>query len=396
MPLTAPKNAKEQRRDNAFTVLSIIRSSVSGVSRRFITEVTGLSYPAVNDIVEYLESFGLLEKYEGRENSRKTVLLYRFTGGKYAVLGLTALAGQFIGVCSDLTGNIQRRFEISRREAGENFTETLKARFQEMKADAEVRGLRILGMGIGVPGLINSETGEVLYADRFHELESVPLRNIFSEFFGVPVFLEHNPAAAAFAEKRLGAARDFSEFLYIILDSGIGGSLFYANRMFRGSAGFLGELGHSSVQFDGRSCGCGSRGCLELYAGRDVLNQKVNSCESEEEREKVLDEAVEYLAPLVGSLVCFLGVGNVVFSGKTLEDYPALFYKIRQFLLTRTLPVFRPDVSVQRSTLEYEAFPLGAALWAGEIALSNLSSMFFGEPFPDLELRMDGVMQCGY
>ena len=390
--MKSSRNSKEQRRDNAFNVLNIIRNNKQGVTRKQITEKTGLSYPSVNDIVNYLDSFGFLETFEGEGDSRKKVPCYRFSGGNYRVLGLSIIPRKIIGVCCDLEGNILNRFEENYDEIQDRFPETVLARFRKIKTDMDKAGTEVLGLGIGAPGLLNPKEGIIRYAAQFHELEGLNLKETFSKGLNLPVFLEHNPNLSAFAEKRIGAAQDLSNFLYVILDSGIGGCLFHGNRLFRGSSPFLGELGHSSVHYDGPLCQCGNHGCLELYAGYDVLNKRMEACSNKEEGEKILDEVSSYIGSSISNLVSFLGICNIIFCGKSIREYPELFYKTRQFLLTRTLPVFEPDFNIKQTSLEHDASPLGAALWMGEIALSNLSSQFFPMA-PDLDLKLDGVMK---
>lgn len=390
--MKSSRNSKEQRRDNAFNVLNVIRNCDKGVTRKQITEKTGLSYPSVNDIVNYLDSFGFLETFEGEGDSRKKVPCYRFSGGKYRVLGLSIIPRKIIGICCDLQGNIISRFEEDFDDIQDDFANTIIYHFKEMINEVNRVGFKILGLGIGAPGLLNPKEGVIRYAAQFHELESRNLKKIFSEGLDLPVFLEHNPNLSAFAEKRIGTAQDLSNFIYVILDSGIGGCLFHGNRLFRGSSPFLGELGHSSIYQDGPACQCGNQGCLELYAGYDVLKEKIRNCSSEEERDGVLEETACYIGSSISNLVSFLGICNIIFCGKSLREYPELFYKIRQFLLTRTLPVFKPDFNIKLTSLEHDASPLGAALWMGEIALSNLSSQFFPMA-PDLDLKLDGVMK---
>jgi len=393
MTVRSSRNSKEQRRDNAFNVLNIIRSSDQGITRKQITEKTGLSYPSVNDIVNYLDSFGFLETFEGEGDSRKKVPCYRFRGERYRVFGLSIIPRKFIGVCCDLNGEILHRFEERFEDFSGDFPGVLLDRFRSMKSEAEDLGLTVLGLGIGAPGLLETREGRVRYAAQFHELESFDLKKSFSDGLELPVFLEHNLNLSAFAEKRIGAARSYSDFIYITLDSGIGGSLFHGNRLFRGSSRFLGEIGHSSVQLDGPVCQCGNRGCLEMYAGGDILRKRLQDCADEQEKDAVLTEAAEYIGSSVSNLVCFLGICNIIFSGQSVRDYPELFYKVRQFLLTRTLPVFDPEFHINQSSLKHYASSLGAALWMGEIALSNLSSRFFGPDAPDLELKLDSVMK---
>lgn len=374
-------------------VLDVIRNSENGVSRKQITELTGLSFPSVNDIVNYLTSFNLIHTFEGEGQSRKRVPCYRFSGDNYAVLGMSILPGRISCTCCRLNGQAISQFDLEYSVVKPDSFQSVIKKFKSIIDSLESEQTTVLGLGIGAPGLLNIGGGYIQYAAQFHELEMLNVREMFQTELSIPVFLEHNSNLSAFAEKRIGVARGYSDYIYVILNSGIGGSLFHGNRLFRGSSHFLGELGHSSIDPEGQICQCGNRGCLELYAGRKVIAQRIAGCRNEEENEAVLSETAVMIASSISNLVSFLGISNIIFSGKTLQEFPELFYKIRQFLLIRTLPVYKPDFNILKSSLGEYSSSRGAALWMGEIALSNLSSTFFGSDAPDLALKLDGVMK---
>jgi N-acetylglucosamine repressor len=393
MPVKQSRNSKDQRRENAFTVIDVIRNSENGLTRKQITEITGLSFPSVNDIVNYLDSFNLLEIFKGKGQSNKMVPCYRFTGGNNVVLGMSILPGTICCTCCDLKGQEISHFNLEYEVIRPDSFDIVIEKFLSIITDLKHKEMNILGLGIGAPGLLDIQKGCIQYAAQFHELESLDLKGLFHEKLNIPVFLEHNSNLSAFAEKRIGVARNFSDFIYVILNSGIGGSLFHGNRLFRGSSSFLGELGHSSIDPEGKPCQCGNRGCLELYAGRNVIAEKIALCKDDEEKDRILSETAVLIASSISNLVSFLGVSNIVYSGKTIQDYPELFFKIRQFLLIRTLPVYKPEFNILKSSLGDYSSAMGAALWMGEIALSNLSSTFFGPDAPDMALKLDGVMK---
>lgn len=393
MPPAGSRNSKEQRRDNAYRVLNIIRQSRADVSRKVLNEETGLSFPSVNDIVNYLQDFRLISSFEGEGSSGKKVPCYRFSAEGYALLGLTVYPGRAVGVCTDPEGRLLREFFVPFEGDVSLFFSEVLANLEELKAYSREENRRLLALGIGCPGLIDYGERRIIYCDQFPQLENQDFVDRFEEALGLPCFMDHNPNLSAFAAGTVGSARDLKDFIYVILDKGVGGSLFHGGRLFRGTSSFIGELGHSSIVGDGAPCGCGNRGCLEAYAAADAIDRALEGCPSEEERDSILQDIAEKIGLAVGNLICFLGIGNVVFGGLSLSRHPGLYYKVRQVLLSRTLPVFRPALEIRKSELDEKDSPMGAALWAGEIALSNLSSRFFGEAAPDLPLKTDHVMK---
>ena len=120
-------------------------------------------------------------------------------------------------------------------------------------------------VGIGSPGVISVETGTVIAAVNLG-FENVPLTKYLSEKLGVPVILENDANAAAFGEYKAGEAKNTTNFVALTIGTGIGSGVVLDGKIFRGSNGIAGELGHSVIKLGGRQCSCGRQGCIDVYA----------------------------------------------------------------------------------------------------------------------------------
>ncbi len=131
----------------------------------------------------------------------------------------------------------------------------------------------ILGIGIGSPGPINLRTGVLGLLPNLPGWESFPLRDALARATGLPVTLESDANAAAIGEWKLGAgqATGLETMVMVTLGTGVGSGLILNGRVWHGMFGMGGEMGHASVLPDGLPCGCGSRGCLEMYASANGL-----------------------------------------------------------------------------------------------------------------------------
>jgi glucokinase len=132
---------------------------------------------------------------------------------------------------------------------------------------------RLLGTGIGVPGIIDLETGTVLLSPNLPDWRNYPVRAEIEKRLGTPVILENDANAAAFGEKWLGAARDVDSMCMITLGTGVGGGLVLNGGIWHGMSGMAAELGHVTIDPDGPPCGCGSRGCLEQFASATAIKR---------------------------------------------------------------------------------------------------------------------------
>lgn len=130
-----------------------------------------------------------------------------------------------------------------------------------------------IGVGIGSPGPINLRTGVLGLLPNLPGWESFPLREALAAATGLPVTLESDANAAAIAEWKLGAgqATGLDSMAMITLGTGVGSGLILNGRVWHGMFGMGGEVGHATVEPGGLLCGCGSRGCLEMYASANGL-----------------------------------------------------------------------------------------------------------------------------
>src|ERR1700680_2883841 len=136
---------------------------------------------------------------------------------------------------------------------------------QRLSAQYRTEGL-FLGAGLGIPGIIDMETGMLRKSANLPGWSDYPVRDEIERRLGVRVFLENDANVAALGEKWLGAARDVDNMAMVTLGTGIGGAIILNGKIFYGMNGMAGEFGHVTVEPNGVPCGCGNHGCAERYA----------------------------------------------------------------------------------------------------------------------------------
>lgn len=127
------------------------------------------------------------------------------------------------------------------------------------------------GVGLGVPGALDFKEGRIIQSPNFPGWDDFPIRSVIEKAVGVPVIIENDASAAAMGERWVGAARNLDNFLLITLGTGVGGGLVLDGTLWSGETGKAGEFGHMKITPDGPRCGCGSTGCLEVYASSTAL-----------------------------------------------------------------------------------------------------------------------------
>jgi glucokinase len=138
----------------------------------------------------------------------------------------------------------------------------------------------IEGVGIGAAGYVSSDRSTVLFAPNLAWRDE-PLGERVADKLGLPVVVENDANAAAWAEFEYGAAKDVQHTVCVTLGTGIGGGVVIDGRLLRGAYGVGAELGHMRVVPGGHRCGCGARGCFEQYAsGRALVREGRAQAES--------------------------------------------------------------------------------------------------------------------
>lgn len=129
----------------------------------------------------------------------------------------------------------------------------------------------LLGIGIGVPGIIDMQSGMVRESPNLPDWTDYPVRAEIEQRLKTVVILENDANVAALGEKWLGAAKDYDDMAMLTLGTGVGGGLVLRGSIWHGMNGMAGEFGHTTVEPEGHPCGCGNRGCLEQYASATAI-----------------------------------------------------------------------------------------------------------------------------
>lgn len=192
-------------------------------------------------------------------------------GKKYAVgvdLGGTKIATGIV----DQDGKLLDQL-VCDTDAKEGSDAVLERMAQSVKTLLERQNAKpedVLGIGVCSPGPLERETGLVLFAPNLG-WKNVYLGPILQEKTGITTYVENDANAAALAEKWFGAGRGVENMVYITVSTGVGSGIIINDRLYAGTHGTAGEVGHIVIEGDGPLCGCGQRGCLESLASGTAI-----------------------------------------------------------------------------------------------------------------------------
>lgn len=129
---------------------------------------------------------------------------------------------------------------------------------------------RLMGIGIGVPGLVDGKKEAVVLAPNIN-WENVPVTNRLKEKFGCKVAISNDANVAGLGEAKFGNAKKYKTCVFLTLGTGVGSAIIIDGKLFEGNASAGAEIGHMIIEKGGRKCACGNRGCFETYASATAL-----------------------------------------------------------------------------------------------------------------------------
>lgn len=269
----AVANRDLMRAINRFAILHAIRDAKT-ISRVDLSRTTGLSQATVTSITaELLKEEMLIEQVGGKSiGGRKPVPLALNPKGAYAV-GVHLAVDQVCVVLMDLQANIinthTRQLDPSDVSIG-RVVETLVEVVQSCLWEVDFSKSQISGLGVAIPGLIDSRTGFVHYIPNYNWID-INLAALLEERIGVPVYVENSANTLVIYEQWFGVGRGIHNFLLITLEHGIGMGMVLNGKIFRGFRGIAGEFGHTVLAEGGPRCRCGENGCLEAFCGNNAI-----------------------------------------------------------------------------------------------------------------------------
>lgn len=308
------------RKHNSSAILDLLRLN-GPLSRAVLAAKIGLTRSTVSRIVDDLIAENLVREVElspGRKGRPGMLLELDPQGG--SAIGIE-IGVNFISILlADFSANViwRRRANLPDEASSDDYLYRAEQLAHTASDLAASRHLRLMGIGVGVWGLVDHAKGVIRFAPNlmWHD---IPLKENWEDKFHVPVYLENDANASALGEYYFGAGRNIENFIYMSMDIGVGGGIISEGKLFHGSSGYAGEIGHMAIDPHGDLCSCGKVGCLETMAGRRVIIKRYQSKTGQGELtleeiiqraragERIAKSIFEDVAETLG-----VGIGNLV------------------------------------------------------------------------------------
>ncbi|MFI8344133.1 ROK family protein [Streptomyces sp. NPDC085639] len=388
--MQTPGSQSSLHRANLERVVRAVRLAGS-LTQAEIARATGLSAATVSNIVRELKDGGTVEVTDTSAGGRRA-----------RSVSLSGDAGIVIGVDFGHThlrvavGNLAHQVLAEESEPldvdaswAEGF-DRAEALVGRLIADIGVGLEKVIGVGLGVPGPIDVESGTLGSTAILPGWAGINPRQELSQRLGVPVYVDNDANLGALGELVWGSGRGVKDLAYIKVASGVGAGLVINGQIYRGPGGTAGEIGHITLDESGPVCRCGNRGCLETFAaaryvlpllqgthGPELTMERVVELAREGDPgcRRVITDVGRHIGSGVASLCNLLNPSRVVLGGSLAEAGELVLAPIRESVGRYAIPSAARQLSVLTGNLGGRAEVLGAlALVLSEMGDSTLLS----------------------
>lgn len=385
-------NQKLQSLYNRLSVINLIRLKKL-TSRIELSKETGLKTSTISNIINSLLEKGLVvEKGIGESSLGRKPKLIKLNHLVFYLIGVEIDITHITAGLMDVWGNLAIKIETPLNE-GQNESEVMSIvihSIRDLLKRAEEKHQEVRGIGIGVMGLVDPESG-VLHFSLHHNWKNLPIKSMLEEEFNLPVIVDNDSRAMALGEHWFGAGQGVKDLVLINVSDGIGSGIIINGKLYYGTGGIAGEIGHTSIDYDGPKCGCGNYGCLETFVSglaiakkarkiiqegrRTIIPRLVNNklekitgeivCEAAKEGDKLsldlLKNAGEYLGVGIANIVNSFNPEVILIGGRMIQESKIIFDSAKKVALKRVLDVTGKSVKIIPFLLGRDAGTIGAA-----------------------------------
>ncbi|WP_405083139.1 ROK family protein [Paenibacillus chitinolyticus] len=366
------------KRQNRLTVFEIIKHQ-QPISRASIAKQTGMSPTTVSRIVAELTEEGYLLESEqvSAGLGRKSTLLEMVDAAVLSV-GVELDRHQVnIGIV-DLQGNVvaMSQYPRSVEESPEVTLERVGTEIDQLTKSNEIDCERIIGVGVGLPGIIDNDTGEVMFSVQLG-WRNVRLAERLKEITGYDVAVDNELKAKALAEHMKGAAIGSQRTVLLGFGNGVGSAFIMEGEIYRGRTNSAGEIGHTTIDPNGMLCDCGKAGCLQTYINIKSLLSEANkirpvrSIEDLFEAKKagerwalhLIERALMYMAITINNVVCMYNPDSVILSGELTDKFPEILDEVVDLCYSKYVwEPLRGAFRILKSELHEQGVVIGSGL----------------------------------
>lgn len=278
---------------------------------------------------------------------------------------------------STLTILKSETFETQSSLGAESLVERIGQAFNRLCNDLKISADDIEFCGVASPGPLDVKTGYIIYISTMG-FKNVPIRKMLHDKLRLPVYLENDANCAALAESQLGVGKGMDPVVYVTVSTGVGCGIVVNGKLLSGYLSSAGELGHLTVEPEGRKCPCGKSGCLELYSSGTAIAEQASKAEGRRvttkeafdlarggntEIAEIIEDAADKLGLALSSVYHIIDPQCIVLGGSVTKAYGDFKEPLFKALEKYTQPVDGRSFDLRVSSFSGEQVILGALIY---------------------------------
>ncbi len=297
---------------NRNLLLNIIRRE-GQISRKQLTDISGLSVGAVSGITtELLENAWILEVGEGDFTGGRRQTLIKLNAKAGYAIGLKIMERRIVAAVSNFEGQVfyYREFDIQQSPNVDLLVDTISEIIKETLRESSIPLDKTFGIGIGLAGVIYSQTGVVHYSP-FFGWRDVPIASLVEQSTHLPVYIENDVNTLTLTEQLFGAGRQCNNFVVVTVGRGIGMGIVINGQLYRGAKGGAGELGHTMIAHQAQDTANSQYISLEDMAADPALFNGQSTIEAVTQQAQAGNQAIQNKLQQSGAILG-IGLANVI------------------------------------------------------------------------------------
>jgi N-acetylglucosamine repressor len=383
----------QQYSDNQKKLLQLI-SSRSDVTRQGLVQISALSGLTVNRFIAGFIADGLVVERGAMESKGGRKPAFLEINPDYACMVAIDVGASAVrtGLVS-LAGRIVEKTELAYPSAvfpatvltPEELLDKIQYYFDTYK------NANIIGIGFGISGLVDEKEGKIVFCPNISGYDNCAMKSLIERRFNKPALINTSARCMALAEQRYGAGRNMANQVFVSLGYSISSGIIINSRIFAGSGGFSGEVGHLAASSLGCRCTCGNLDCLETHATLpeiiariarqlkqpnvfSIVKNLVNDVSQidaavinralaggDKVVYSILDDIGTEIGHVLTSLTNILNPEIIILGGGVIESFPILMESITRTLKQRTLITNQQNLKVLKSRLGFDCGLIGSA-----------------------------------
>lgn len=281
---------------------------------------------------------------------------------------------------ADSSGEIVRKelFSTEPEAGAQKLVERIRIIYEQLCEKQNIKKEQVAFAGVACPGPLDVKKGKIIHIATMG-FRDVPIKAMLQDALKLPVFLENDANCAALAESIIGVGKGLDPLVYVTISTGVGSGIIADGKILSGACSSAGELGHLTIEPDGRECVCGKKGCLELYcSGTAIANDgtAVRGIQTttkevfelarrgDSQMQKIVDNAADKLGLALSSIYHLIDPEILVLGGSVTNAYEGFAEPLLAALKKYTQNIEGRNLNIKISEFQGDQVLLGALLYA--------------------------------